>query len=67
LKHIRIMAETSFNLAAKRELAFYGREGDFLTPDDVISREEAEVAVRGTREIYGICRRLLEAYTREET
>lgn len=66
-ERIEFMAETSFNLAAKRELAFYGGEEDFLTPDDVISREEAEVAVRGAREIYGICRRLLEAYTREET
>ncbi len=66
-KRIKFMAETSFYLAAKRELAFYGGEEDFLTPDDVISKDEAERAVKQAREIYKLCRRLLESYFLQKT
>jgi len=65
-ERVEFMAETSFNLAAKRELAFYGEEEDFLTPNDVISEEEAERAVRRAKEVYELCRRLLEVYIRQE-
>lgn len=59
---VEFMAEASSALAAKRELAFYGGEEDLLAPNDVISREEAERAVRQAKEIHILCRRLLEAY-----
>ena len=65
-ERVEFMAETSFNLAAKRELAFYGEEEDFLTPNDVISEEEAERAVRRAKEVYELCRRLLEVYIEQE-
>ena len=61
-EEVDFMAEVSSTLAAKRELAFYGGEGDLLAPDEVISREEAERAVRQAKEVHALCRRLLEAY-----
>ncbi len=63
-ERIEFMAEVSATLAAKRELAFYGGEEALLGPDEVISRAEAERAVRQAGEVRELCGRLLEAYRR---
>ena len=63
---IEFMAETSSSLAAKRELAFYGGEEEFLTPEEVISRREAVEAVEKARRVYDLCYKLLSAYLEKE-
>jgi len=63
---IGFMAETSSSLAAKRELAFYGGEEEFLTPEEVISRREAVEAVEKARRVYDLCYKLLSAYLEKE-
>ena len=60
------MTETSSSLAAKRELAFYGGEEEFLTPKEVISRREAVEAVEKARKVYDLCYKLLSAYLEKE-
>ena len=61
-EEVEFMAEASSSLAAKRELAFYGGEEALLTPEDVISRREAERAVEAARKILSLCTRLLSMY-----
>ena len=56
---IRFMAEASSILSAKREIAFYGSEEDLLAPDELISREEAEEAVRIAERVLNICSKFL--------
>jgi len=58
-REIDLMADASTVLVAKRELAFYGGEEDLLTPEEVISREEAEEAVFFAEKIYPLCKKLL--------
>lgn len=59
---IDFMAEASTILVAKRELAFYGGEEDLLTPEEVISREEAEEALSFAEKILPLCKKLLSQY-----
>ncbi len=61
---VEYMADVSSSLAAKRELALYGSEDALLPPDEVVSRGEAERAVRGARKVYSLCAKLLSLYLR---
>ena len=58
-ERLEFMAETSATLAAKREIAFYGGEKALLTPEEAISRGEAERALEAAEEIHNLCMRLL--------
>ncbi len=56
---INFMAKVSIILAGKREIAFYGGEAEFLTPEELISKSEAEEAIEWARKIFEYCRKLL--------
>jgi len=59
---IDFLADTSRVLAKKREVSMYGDEALMLSPDEVVSREEARVAVESAEKTYRLCRRLLNEY-----
>lgn len=61
---IAFLAETSKKLAKKREISFYGGEGELLSPEDLISRDDAEDAVKRAKRVIETCKRLLEQYER---
>jgi len=54
------LSESSRVLAKKRELSFYGGEEAFLTPDEVMSGEDARDAVERAGRAFALCRRLVE-------
>lgn len=56
---IEFLADTSRRLAKKREVSMYGDEALSLSPDEVVSREEAIVAVESAKRVYDLCRKLL--------
>jgi len=55
---VKELAEISRSLASKRELAFYGCEEEYLTPEEAIGRKEAEEAVNKAVEVYDLCKKL---------
>ena len=57
---ISSLAETSRILAKKREVSMYGDEALLLSPDEVVSWEEARVAVESAEKTYRLCKRLLD-------
>jgi len=61
-EEIDFLADTSRVLAKKREVSMYGDEALMLSPDEVVSREEARVAVESAEKTYRLCRRLLNEY-----
>ncbi|MEM4834285.1 MAG: hypothetical protein QXT57_04090, partial [Thermosphaera sp.] len=46
-------------LAKKREISLYGGEEAFLAPEDVISREDADDAVKRAIITHELCNRLV--------
>ncbi|MEM4891153.1 MAG: HEPN domain-containing protein [Nitrososphaerota archaeon] len=56
---IEFLRESSKILAKKREISLYGGEEAFLAPEDVISREDADDAVRRAIITHGLCNRLV--------
>jgi len=56
------LAETSKKLALKREISFYGGEEGLLSPDELISRDDALDAVERARETLKLCKKLIEEY-----
>ena len=52
------LAEISRSLTSKRELAFYGCEEEYLSPEEAIGRKEAEEAVSKAVEVYDLCEKL---------
>ncbi|MFQ6128617.1 MAG: HEPN domain-containing protein [Thermoplasmata archaeon] len=58
-KEIAFMAEGSRKLAKKREISMYGDEVSALSPDVVISGEEAREAVQIAEKTLRMCRKLL--------
>lgn len=61
-REAEFMAEASSSLAAKRELALYGGEEAILTPEDLVSKAEAERAVEQAGKVYELCSKLLSEY-----
>ncbi|MEM1655944.1 MAG: HEPN domain-containing protein [Nitrososphaerota archaeon] len=56
---IEFLRESSKILAKKREISLYGGEEAFLAPEDVISREDADDAVRRAIITHELCNRLV--------
>ena len=46
----------------KRELSFYGGEELLLTPEELVSKEDAEDALRRAISILELCSKLLDEY-----
>ncbi len=66
---IPFLRESSKILAKKREISFYGGEEALLSPNDVISEEDAKDAAMRARKVYSLCDRLisqLEKASKEE-
>jgi len=59
---IDFLADASRRLAEKREVSMYGDEALMLSPDEVVSREEARVAVESAEKTYHLCKRMLNEY-----
>jgi len=53
------LRESSKLLVKKREISLYGGEEDFLSPEEVISREDAEDATRRAAKTHELCRKLV--------
>jgi len=52
------LCESSRVLVKKREISLYGGEEAFLTPDEVIDRNDAEDSTERAKRTYRICERL---------
>lgn len=61
-REIDYLAETSRKLALKREISFYGGEEALLTPEDLISREDAYDALNRAGKTLQLCNKLLDEY-----
>jgi HEPN domain-containing protein len=59
-KEVGFLSECSQILESKREPSFYGQEGEGLSPEEVMSKDDAEDAVRRAERVFGICSRFLE-------
>jgi HEPN domain-containing protein len=57
---VDFMASVSKRLCAKREISFYGGEEAMLSPEELVSREDAVEAVNAASRILNVARRLLE-------
>lgn len=64
-KEIDSLAEISRRLASKRELSFYGGEEALLSPEELISREDAEKAVNSALTVFNLSQRLFNEYVAE--
>ncbi|MFQ5884508.1 MAG: HEPN domain-containing protein [Thermoplasmata archaeon] len=61
-KDIAFLSEGSRRLAMKREISMYGDEVSGLSPETVISKEEAQEAVQIAEKTLRMCRRLLKEF-----
>ena len=61
-KEIDFLANTSKKLAKKREVSMYGNEEIALSPEEAISKGEAQIAVKDAKKVYELCKKLLEEY-----
>jgi len=61
-KEINFLAETSKILAKKREISFYGGEDMLLSPEDLISEEDAVDALNRAKKTLELCRKLIHQY-----
>jgi len=59
---LSFLADASRKLAKKREVSMYGDEESFLSPDELISFEEAQRAVEWAKKAHELCKQLLSAY-----
>lgn len=60
--HAPRIAESNKILTKKREPALYGGEEAFLTPEDVISKEDATDAIKRAEETYNACKKLVDTF-----
>jgi len=61
------LAKSSKILVKKREPSLYGAEETLASPEDIISEEDAEDALRRARKTFSMCKKLLgEAETTSE-
>ncbi|MDH5811858.1 MAG: HEPN domain-containing protein [Candidatus Methanomethylicaceae archaeon] len=56
---IEFMAHVSRTLAKKREISMYGDDASFLSPDELVTREEASKAVEQAKRVYELSSKLL--------
>ncbi len=61
---IGFLRESSKALAKKREISFYGGEEAFLSPDEVISKEDAIDAVQRATKTLKLCKKLIKEIKR---
>lgn len=61
------MARISASITMKRELAFYGAEEEMLSPEEAISKRDAEKAVEDADQVHKKCKRLLNQYRTKAT
>jgi HEPN domain-containing protein len=59
-REIDFMANTSRTLAKKRSISMYGDETFALSPEELVSGEEARIAVENAKKTYSLCRKLLD-------
>lgn len=59
-REIDFMANTSRTLAKKRSISMYGDETFTLSPEELVSGEEARIAVENAKKTYSLCRKLLD-------
>jgi HEPN domain-containing protein len=57
---IDYLCDSSRILSKKREPSLYGGEEDFLSPDEVINKNDAEDATIRAEKTYRFCERLLD-------
>ena len=58
---LQFLCQSSKALAKKREISLYGGEEAFLSPEEVISKADAEDAVRRADKTYGLCKRFVDS------
>jgi len=56
---MNFISESSRVLTKKKELSMYGAEEVFLSPNEVISKADAEDAVQRAEKTFGLCRKVL--------
>ncbi len=61
-EEVEFLAETSRRLSSKRELSLYGGEEALLTPEELVSREDAVEAVERASKTLERVRRLISHY-----
>ena len=61
-REVGFLSETSKKLVMKRELSFYGGEESLLSPEELISREDAYDALKRAEKTFELCSRLLNEY-----
>ena len=57
---IGFLSESSKILVKKREPSLYGSEEEFLSPEDIISKVDAEDALKRARKTFELCKKLVE-------
>lgn len=57
---IGFLSESSKILVKKREPSLYGSEEELLSPEDVISKEDAEDALKRAKKTFELCKKLAE-------
>jgi len=60
--HAPRIAESNKILTKKREPALYGGEEAFLTPEEVISKEDATDAIKRAEETFNACKKLVDTF-----
>jgi len=63
---IDFLCESSKILAKKREISLYGGEEAFLTPEDVVSKDDANDAVRRAIKTYALCKKFIDEIRNRE-
>jgi HEPN domain-containing protein len=65
---LEFLRESSKTLAKKREISLYGGEEAFLSPEEVISRRDAEDATQRAGKTHELCKRLIDSIeSRQQT
>jgi len=58
---LEFLRESSKILAKKREISLYGGEEAFLSPEEVISKADAEDATQRAVKTHELCRKLIDS------
>jgi HEPN domain-containing protein len=65
---LEFLRESSKTLTKKREISLYGGEEAFLSPEEVISRRDAEDATQRAGKTHELCKRLIDSIeSRQQT
>lgn len=60
---VEFLADTSRRLCSKRELSFYGGEDALLTPEELVSKDDAVEAVERASKTLELVKRLISHYS----